>query len=177
MLFTSDDWDQYLPAIKKAFGFLWRPRRKSKIGRKKNMKYFLPANIVYGIVKRIKDATGNVIGIVRRVAHGSVEIVQEILARSPVSTVLNTSFVERLNGTFRTYCSRLIRRTYKFSKKTSNHDCHVTLVTTYYNFVKPHRTLNKNFQKKTTPAMAAGVTGHCWTWEELCNFPIPMQML
>ena len=174
ILFTSDDWDQYLPAIKKAFGFLWRPRRKSKKGRKKKMKFFLPGNIFYGIVKKIKDTSGRVIRIVRKVVHGSAATVQQIIQYSPVSHVLNTSFIERINGTYRTFCSRLIRRSYKFSKKTFLHDCHITIVTIYYNFVKSHRTLTENAERNTTPAMAAGITDHCWTWEELCNFSIAM---
>lgn len=172
ILFTSDDWDQYLPAIKKTFGFLWRPRRKSKIGRKKTMKYFLPANILYGIVKKIKDTSGKVIGKIRQVVRGSAVAVQQILEQSPVSYVLNTSFVERINGTFRAFCSRLVRKAYSFSKSPIYHDCHIVIVTAYYNFVKPHRTLSENSDKRTTPAMAARITDHCFTWEELCNIPI-----
>ena len=172
IFFTSDDWDQYLPAIKKSFGFLRRPRRKSKKGPKKKMKYFLPKNILYGIIKKIKDDSGRVIGKMRKVVHGSVATVQQIIKDSPVSHVLNTSFIERVNGTYRCYCSRLTRKTYKFSKNSIKHDSHILLVTIYYNLVKPHRTLTKNYQTKTTPAIAAKITDHCWTWKELCNFPI-----
>ncbi len=172
ILFTSDDWDQYLPAIKAAFGFLSRPRRKSKMGRKKAKKFFLHANILYGIVKKIKDSRGRVIKTLRRVAHGSVAAVDNFLTRSSVSKVLNTAYVERINGTYRAFCSCLVRRTYKFSKKALNHDSHITIVTTFYNFVKPHRTLTENFQEKTTPAMAVGITDCCWSWEQLCNFSV-----
>jgi IS1 family transposase len=174
ILFTSDDWNQYLPAITKAFGILRRPRRKSKRGRKKKIKKFLPKNILYGIIKKIKDSSGKTIGKIRKVVHGEEARVQQFIEQSPVSKVINTSFIERMNGTFRTYCSCLIRKTYKFSKNSYNHDCHITLVTCYYNFIKSHRTLSKNFQKKTTPAMAVKITDHCWTWEELCNFLVIM---
>jgi hypothetical protein len=37
-----------------------------------------------------------------------------------------------------------------------------------YNFVRPHQTLTKeNGGKKTTPAMAAGVTNHVWTYRDI----------
>ena len=51
---------------------------------------------------------------------------------------------------------RFTRLTNAFSKKFENH-CHaVALFTTYYNFVRIHKTL------RTTPAMAAGVTDKVW---------------
>ncbi len=43
-----------------------------------------------------------------------------------------------------------------FSKKVENHAHAVALFTTYYNFVRIHRTL------RVTPAMAAGVTNRLW---------------
>jgi len=43
-----------------------------------------------------------------------------------------------------------------FSKKVENHALAVALFTTYYNFVRIHKTL------RVTPAMAAGVTDKLW---------------
>lgn len=175
ILFTSDDWDQYLPAIKKSFGYFWRPRRIKKQGRKKKLELRLSPNILYGIVKKIKNTSGKVIATVRKIVCGSEIMVNKLLSQSPVSTVLNTSFVERINGTFRALCSCLVRKSYSFSKNSISHDAHVVIVTSYYNFIKPHRTLTKKFGEETTPAMAANLTDHCWRWEDLCNFPINCQ--
>jgi len=36
-----------------------------------------------------------------------------------------------------------------------------------YNFIRPHQTLTEQRRTKTTPAMAAGVTDHRWTMEDL----------
>jgi hypothetical protein len=44
----------------------------------------------------------------------------------------------------------------RFSKKVENHMWSVALFTTYYNFVRIHRTL------RMSPAMAAGVTDRLW---------------
>ncbi len=51
---------------------------------------------------------------------------------------------------------RMTRLTNAFSKKMENHTHAMALHFLYYNFVRIHKTL------KTTPAMAAGVTGRLW---------------
>jgi hypothetical protein len=51
---------------------------------------------------------------------------------------------------------RFTRLTNAFSKKVENHAHSVALFTTYYNFVRIHKTL------RTSPAMAGGVTDRLW---------------
>jgi hypothetical protein len=51
---------------------------------------------------------------------------------------------------------RFTRLTNAFSKKVENHALAVALFTTYYNFVRIHKTL------RVTPAIAAGVTDNLW---------------
>ena len=51
---------------------------------------------------------------------------------------------------------RFTRLTNAFSRKVENHAYSVALFAMYYNFVRIHKTL------RTTPAMAAGVTGKLW---------------
>src|SRR5919202_1576034 len=46
------------------------------------------------------------------------------------------------------------------------------LVGTVYNFCTPHASLSS--AQKTTPAMAAGITDHCWTIGELLSFHVPL---
>jgi hypothetical protein len=46
------------------------------------------------------------------------------------------------------------------------------LVGTVYNFCTPHASLSP--AQKTTPAMAAGITDHCWTMHELLSFHVPL---
>ena len=56
----------------------------------------------------------------------------------------------------RMHMRRFTRLTNAFSKKFENHALNVALFTTYYNFVRIHKTL------RVTPAMAAGVTDKLW---------------
>jgi hypothetical protein len=51
---------------------------------------------------------------------------------------------------------RFTRLTNGFSKKVENHDHSMAMFTTYYNFVRIHKTL------RVTPAMAAGVSDRLW---------------
>ena len=74
---------------------------------------------------------------------------------------VSTSYIERQNLTMRMNLRRFTRLTNAFSKKLENHFCAVSLHFMYYNFARIHQTL------KTTPAVAAGVTDHVWTVEEI----------
>jgi hypothetical protein len=56
---------------------------------------------------------------------------------------------------------RFTRLTNAVSKKLENHVAALSLHFAFYNFCRVHRTL------KTTPAVAAGVTDHVWTLDEL----------
>jgi hypothetical protein len=58
---------------------------------------------------------------------------------------------------------RFTRLTNGFSKKLENHVCNVALHYMFYNFCRIHKTL------RVTPAMAAGVTDHVWTIEEIAS--------
>ena len=58
---------------------------------------------------------------------------------------------------------RFTRLTNGFSKKVENHAAMVSLHFMHYNFARPHSTLGKN----VTPAMAAGVSDHVWTCDEI----------
>ncbi len=96
----------------------------------------------------------------------------------------HTAYIERTHLSMRQANSRLTRKTLSFSKDLSLHKAAILWDDATYNFVKPlksHRCeLNphaKRFQKRyehVTPAMAAGLTNHRWTHEELLRtVPVP----
>ena len=69
--------------------------------------------------------------------------------------------VERQNLTIRMSMRRFTRLTNAFSKKIENHRAAVALHYMHYNFARIHRTL------RVTPAMAAGLSQHVWSLEEI----------
>jgi IS1 family transposase len=76
---------------------------------------------------------------------------------------ISTSYVERQNLTMRMSMRRFTRLTNAFSKKIENLTAAVSLHFFHYNFCRIHSSL----EGKQTPAMAAGITDHVWTLDEL----------
>lgn len=81
----------------------------------------------------------------------------------PDSEHVSTSYVERQNLTMRMHMRRFTRLTNAFSKKVENLNAAVSLHFMWYNFARIHQSL------RITPAMAAGVTDHVWSLEEICG--------
>jgi len=80
---------------------------------------------------------------------------------SPDPKHVSTSYVERQNLTMRMSMRRFTRLTNAFSKKVENLEAAVALHFMWYNFGRIHQTL------RVTPAMAAGVTDHVWTLDDV----------
>lgn len=95
-----------------------------------------------------------------------VEVV-EVMGK-PLRKHVSTSYIERTNLAIRTNVRRFTRLTNAFSKKAENHARAVALQFMANNFLRAHGTLTKRAKGiKTTPAMAAGLTNHVWTVEEM----------
>jgi hypothetical protein len=74
---------------------------------------------------------------------------------------ISTSYVERQNLTMRMSMKRFARLSNAFSKKVANHRHALSHYFTFHNWTRIHKTL------RVTPAMAAGLTDHLWTMEEI----------
>jgi IS1 family transposase len=86
-----------------------------------------------------------------------------VVEGNPDPKRISTSYVERSNLTMRMGMRRMTRLTNGYSKKVENLAAAVALHFMHYNFARPHMALGKN----RTPAMAAGVSDHVWTCEEI----------
>ena len=115
---------------------------------------------------------GRVVDVDLRIVFGKEDEVKAALEVSPVSNTINTTFIERQNGTGR---NRNARKTYCFSKDWDVHNA-VTYFTMYsYNFCWPVRTLrecdSKGLYHPRTPAMAAGLFDYVWSRADWLTFP------
>jgi hypothetical protein len=90
---------------------------------------------------------------------------KHVIQGNPDPSKISTSFAERQNLTMRMNMRRFTRLTNAFSKKLENHRYALSLYFMHYNFARPHKTLAYPYPK--TPAMAAGLSDHVWTIEEL----------
>ena len=81
----------------------------------------------------------------------------------PDPAKISTSHVERMNLNMRMGMRRFTRLTNGFSKKADNHCAALALYFMWYNWVRQHKTL------RTSPAMAAGLTEHLMSMEDVAN--------
>lgn len=88
---------------------------------------------------------------------------RSVVTGSPDQAHISTSLIERQNLTMRMSIRRFTRLTNAFSKKVENHRAAVALHFAHYNFVRLHQTI------RCAPAMAAGVSRHLWSLEELVD--------
>lgn len=89
------------------------------------------------------------------------EVKRNALIGQPDPDHISTSHNERHNLTMRMQIRRFTRLTNAFSKKFENHAHAVALHMMHYNFCRIHQTL------RVTPAMAAGISDHVWSLEDL----------
>jgi IS1 family transposase len=173
-LITTDGYPAYEEAILNAYGETVTPPRTGRRGRPRAAYKVPPEGLNYAVVEKTREK-GRVVKIVTRVVFGTMVAVTAALGMSRVSAAINTSFVERQNGTDRHRNARKARKTYRFSKDWRHHEA-VTYLTMYvYNFCWPVRTLGvKDDQgrwQRRSPAMAAGLTDHVWSISEWLRFP------
>jgi hypothetical protein len=160
LLWAVDGWRAWLEAVLLVFR---DPKPTGKPGR--------PPQLVWEevhVVQVVKQyAEGRVVGVQRRLARGCRASAEAVVQASQSGLgVFNTAFIERLNGTFRTWISALTRRSRTPARTVAQIEMAMFWCGVTYNFCRVHRTLNG------TPAMAADLTDHVWSIEELLRFII-----
>ena len=143
LLFTSDGFEPYGWAIKK----------------------LLSSICIYGQVIKFRRG-GHVVKIQRRLILGTKADLRRALAASEDSTVINTSFVERLNLIIRQGSAYLCRHTLCFARRAKSLVNHLELLRCYYNFIRPHRGLQFGRQRRT-PAMQVGLASRKLSFREV----------
>jgi transposase-like protein len=158
ILFAVDGFKAYVTSILKVFR---DPVHTGKPGR--------PRLIVWAdlhIVQVVKQRSGRrLVGITRRLAHGCMAQAEELMQRTQVEVGrINTAYIERLNATLRTWMPALVRRTRTPSGARTQLEAALYWTGCVYNFCHVHATL------AGTPAMAADLTDHVWSIEELIRY-------
>ena len=170
-LITADEYPSYKVAIHDVYGrrFVPLPVLPRPSGRPRVPGKRVPPALNYAVVHKHRE-DGRVVKVEAEVVFGTGESVAAALRRSKASRAVNTSFVERHNGTDRHRNARKARDTYRFSKDPQVHDA-ATYYTMYsYNFCWPVRTLALKLahgrRAPRTAAMAAGLADHVWSIRE-----------
>jgi transposase-like protein len=122
------------------------------------------------VVKRYEQR--RVVATERRILEGTPARVATLRRRSQGDGVINTASIERRKATFRERLAPLARRCRALARHTLTLHEGMFLVGTVSNFCTPHASLDP--ARKMPPAMAAGITDHCWTMHELLSFQVPL---
>src|SRR6266571_4492727 len=126
--------------------------------------------LIAQVVKRYERR--RVVATERRIVDGTPARVETLRRRSQGEGVINTAYIERLNAAFRERLAPLARRCRALARQTLTLEHGMYLVGTVYNFCTPHASL-AHAKGGTTPAMAAGITDHRWTVQELLAYHVP----
>jgi hypothetical protein len=120
------------------------------------------------VVQVIKRRTGRrLTAVERRLAHGCRQGAEALMQATQVGLgVINTAYIERLNGTFRTWLPALTRRSRTPAREVAHLEAAMFWMGTVYNFCRVHTTL------AGTPAMAADLTDHVWSVDELLRYRV-----
>lgn len=185
--FTSDELPHYADALLEAYGISYTPPRQGTHGRYPLPRKSPPPNSCYAVVVKERE-NGHVVKMTPRIVYDNEPQVIAALNASPVSTTIKTAGVERNNLTIRQRSRRMGRKVNAFSKDRNYLEYQLTLAFAYYHFVQSHRSLRQQLPKPVptngprasykkwkpvTPAMAAGLTDHVWSMDELLSFRVP----
>ena len=160
IVWALDGWQAWVTAIRAVFCDR-RPTRRR--GRKP---WVLWEEL--HVVQMVKQyAEGRVVGVQRRVAFGEGRVAEVIVhATQTALGRFNTAYIERMNGTFRTWITALTRRSRTPARTVAQIEASMFWCGVVYNFCRVHRTL------AGSPAMAADLTDHVWSIHELLRFVI-----
>ncbi len=133
------------------------------------------------IAQVIKRRMHSALEIERRIVQGCEAMIGRLLLESQGGGCLNTAYIERLNATFRQRLACLARRSRALARTPGLLEQGMYLVGCVYNFCTPHQSLRlklyldqyRHRWVKRTPAMAAGLSCHCWSVMDLLCFKVP----
>ncbi len=172
LLVLTDGWSAYPNSIRRAF----REKVKQNRGVGRACLQIWPQLHIGTVIKRTQNK--RLVEITRKMAHGVRAQAEKLLLLSHGGSVLNTAFIERLNGTFRERLASLTRKSRHAARRLFALETGMYLIGCSYNFCFPHHELSKthHFGSPCTPAMAAGLTDHVWSICELLSYrraPLP----
>ena len=162
--------DNHLPypaAILRVFGLVMHRRRRHGRGRRKHPGLKPPRGLLVGVVCKIRDATGNLLGVKTHALFGRRRDIRRRIRQLGIGREINTAHIERLNGTARGHVARLGRRTRNGSRRRRALQWALWLFRDLYNWTRAHASLQGR-----SPAMALGLAQEVWTVPHYVNHPV-----
>lgn len=175
LLLEADDHRPYPQAMLDLFGVTRFRRRKRGRGRRKHPDSKPAPGLMIGIVRKPRDERGHLLGIKPKRLCGRLRDIHQHLEQHRAGCQINTSHIERLNGTCRTQQARLTRRTRTGTVEVDLLRASLWLWRDLYGWTRRHASLGQR-----TPAMAIGLATSVWTTRAYVQRPVhtsPAQQL
>ena len=171
ILICTDGFAAYHKSIIKAF----RKKVKDTPGPGASKKVVWPRLYIATVIKR--TAKRRVTEVIRRMSYGQWRKAKKLIKSSKGGKKVNTSFIERFNGTIRERFAPLTRKCRYAAAKITTVHTGIYLIGCVYNFCSPHDELSKSKTKggfgfSCTPAIASGLTDHVWSVRELLMYKV-----
>jgi len=171
LLICTDGFAAYPKSILKAF----RYKMKNTPGPGAAKKVVWPRLYIGTVIKH--TVKRRVTEVARRMTYGKWRKAKRLMKVSKGGKKLNTSFIERFNGTIRERLASLTRKCRHAASKIETVHAGIYLIGCTYNFCFPHCELSKSetkggFGMPCTPAMASGLTDHIWSVKELLLYKV-----
>jgi IS1 family transposase len=172
VLICTDGWAAYPGSIKRAF----REKVKRTVGRGRAALEVWSGLHIGTVIKHTVHK--RLTAVVRQMSHGTLEAAMRLLQRSEGGQILNTSYIERFNGTMRERLATLTRKCRHAAQRLQALETGMYLIGSTYNFCCYHQQLSKPLvagalqSQRRTPAMASGLTDHLWSLSELLKYKV-----
>jgi len=166
-LILIDDHLPYPKAILTVFGQIKHRRRKNGRGRLKYPRIKPPADLQVGVVKKLRDDRGHLLKVSNKALFGKKKEIEKRIRKLGIGQKINTSHMERLNGTIRGQQARLARRTRNGSHLEEMLQYSIWLWRDLYNWTRVHYSLLDE-----TPAIALGLTNEVWSVLKYILYPV-----
>jgi hypothetical protein len=180
--FTSDQLPAYVAALIANSSTPEPPPVRRGPGRPRNEpRRLVDPDLDYAQVHKRREG-GRGVEVTRQILFGCEDDLIRIMQAEGCGSQINTAYVARDNLTSRQSNGRLVRKTLSHSKRKGYLQHHIDLEDATYNLVRPHSALRRRLRKPAahgrlwtarTPAMAAGLTDHIWSLEELLSYCSP----
>lgn len=174
LLVCVDGLSSYVTAFRRVF------REPVHTGRRGRPRLVLAAGFPLGQVVK-QHAQRRVVSVRQRVVEGSAAGIAVVLAATGTGQSIHTAYIERFNATMRSALAPLVRRGRAIAHKVETLQAGMYLVGCAYNFCWYHASLRRaagagseRKWREHTPAMAAGLTDHCWSMRELLRYQVPL---
>ena len=172
-LCTSDELVHYETVLGEVYSEEIAVEPTGKRGRPRKPQRKIEPDLDCAVVHKTREK-GKVVKVERRIVYGEEKRIDEKIAKSPGKKI-NTSYIERSNGTLRQTDGHLRRKSQTFAKEMPHFKARLAVIILIYNCVRTHNTLSKNPNKTRTPrtpALAAKLIEKNWTVETAFKRPL-----